>query len=508
MNAFNGKRIFIFQQRGWATTIGQFLAEKLTAEGAELGALTLKRTTHDFILKQTKPAYSLVISHDDIMSEPEKYLDNDTFTLAEICRELGIDSIWPIVYSLRNHVKSYKDKYYYSFKQNVSDEAIIDYVKAIYKCIRIVFKDFKPDLILTPNFVALPHIMFNLYAKKHGVPMIGVTDSKVQGNYIFTYDYQESTGPFHDRLDALNQGLLPPSPNLTRAKIYIQEFRTNFKAPETSRYLPQKTSFYRRLRHEIAPYYYCLRWFIDPQINVLKSTGITADYRPPHIILRDHYAHAYNKYRAENFGYYPLEKIGPAIYFPLQFQPESSIDVSAPFFNNQMETARQVAMSMPDDYTLIVKEHPAMIGYRPASCFEKLSRTVNVKLVDYRIPSQKILEKAALVVSPNSTTIAEAAFLHKPAIQLGNIGTLLKLPNVFHHTNFSTLASAIKTALAADLHTPEYERRLENYVTSAYDAGFNFDYIMAWETGKKDDLETLWVLYRSEIELAFGISVI
>jgi len=54
----------------------------------------------------------------------------------------------------------------------------------------------------------------------------------------------------------------------------------------------------------------------------------------------------------------------------LQFQPEASIDVMAPFFSNQIETARQIAMSMPDDYVLVTKEHPAMVELRPPSYLE------------------------------------------------------------------------------------------------------------------------------------------
>ena len=51
-------------------------------------------------------------------------------------------------------------------------------------------------------------------------------------------------------------------------------------------------------------------------------------------------------------------KLKSFIYFPLQFQPEEIIDVKSPFFSNQIETARQVALSLPGSYTLVVKDHP------------------------------------------------------------------------------------------------------------------------------------------------------
>ena len=180
-----GKRIFIFQQRGWAITVGQFLAKHLQEEGAILGALTIKPTTHEFITNQKEVRYEMIVSNDEIKSNPKKYLNGDTYPLSEICEALGVDSIWPIVGSARNHVHSYKDKYYYGFKQNVSDEEIVDYVMATYKSIRRVFNDFKPDVILSPTYGSIPHLMFNLMGKKTGIPMLVLTDAKVRGNYFF-----------------------------------------------------------------------------------------------------------------------------------------------------------------------------------------------------------------------------------------------------------------------------------------------------------------------------------
>lgn len=498
MNELKGKRILILQQRGWAITIGQPLAIRLYAEGCRLAAVTLKRTTHDFILKQQDVPYDLVINNDEIMDEPKKFLDDNPPSLKLICNDLGIDSIWPIVMSLRNHVRSYKDKYYYSFKQNVPDEEIIQYVQATYLYISRIFQEFKPDIILTPNFVALPHIMLNLYAKKRGIRMIGVTDAKVKGQFMFTYGFQDNEGPLFERLNELNGGRAD-SQNRNRAKKYIAEFRQEFKKPTHALDLEKKESLNKRIRHQLAPYRAIWDWYTKPQTNVLKSTGITLDYRPPRIILRDFYCEKRYRKAMENRKYTPLEKINKFVYLPLQFQPEASIDVIAPYFSNQIEIARLVAMSLPDDYTLVVKEHPAMVGLRPPSYIEKIARTPNVKLIDYHIPSDVVLKKADLVVSPNSTTLTEAAFYCKPAIQLGNLGTTLILPNVRKHTDMTTLSKTIKEQLNANYTAPEYERLLENYVAAVYDTGFQLDYIKIWEQGTTTEGDPLWKVYKEEI---------
>ncbi len=109
-----------------------------------------------------------------------------------------------------------------------------------------------------------------------------------------------------------------------------------------------------------------------------------------------------------------------------------------------------------------------------------------------------------MIISPSGTTIAEAAFFKKPVIQLGNLGTTLKLPNVFKHTDMTTMPQKIKEVLKVNLDTAEYERKLENFVAAVFDVTFDFNYIKAWENGT-EDLEKLWAFYKKEIENNFKI---
>ena len=71
-------------------------------------------------------------------------------------------------------------------------------------------------------------------------------------------------------------------------------------------------------------------------------------------------------------------------------QPELAIDVLAPFFTNQIEVARLIAMSLPDDYTLVVKDHPIMVGLRRPRYLDKIQKLPNVKLIDYSIKTPDI----------------------------------------------------------------------------------------------------------------------
>ena len=140
-----------------------------------------------------------------------------------------------------------------------------------------------------------------------------------------------------------------------------------------------------------------------------------------------------------------------------------------------------------------------MVGLRPPSYLEKVARTVNVKLIDYRVPTELVVKNSDMVICTNGTTLAEAAFYNKPAIQLGNFGTTLQFPNVVHHTDMTTLTQRIKEILKMDCRSPEYEHQLENYVAAVYDTGFDVNYIGAWEKGEKESMKRLCNIYKEQV---------
>lgn len=502
---FQGKRVLILQQRGWGINIGHFIAKRFQAEGARLAAITFKPSAHHFHSSQQEVTYDVLFNNDEVMRNPRAFLGNDDYTIEDINSALGIETIWPLVAASRNHVRSYGPHYYYSSKQNVSDDELILYVKACYKYLKKIIEDFQPDVFITPVFSELPHLMLYHLGKKIGLKAVFVADVKVQGLWITPNDPMESSGRFYHRVDELNGGAV--SGNTERAETYIREFRKKLKQPTYLKDASLKLSLFKKIRRELAPFRRIFEWYFVPntRMDCIPNLGVTLDCRPPHILLRDHYVHKQNVHDANHFPYYPFEKLNKFVYFPLQAEPEAVLDVAAPLFTNQLELARVIALSLPGDYTLAVKDHPAMLGFRSRQYLQKLSQTPNVKLIDYRISSQELLVHSSLVLSPNSTSLAEAAFYRKPAIQFGNQGTTLKLPNVIRHTDVGTLVQVINRELSRDLTFPDYERRLKNYVAAAYDTGYALDYINLWERGDTKDREAIWGMYRDAVGHAVGV---
>ena len=118
------------------------------------------------------------------------------------------------------------------------------------------------------------------------------------------------------------------------------------------------------------------------------------------------------------------------VYFTLQQEPESSTLVMAPFATNQVAQLRELALSLPADATLVVKEHIWALYGRPKGFYESIREIPNVVLVHPAASSLDIIRRADLVCVITSSAGYEAAVMGKPLIHLGHASTLFVLPHV------------------------------------------------------------------------------
>ncbi len=481
------ERIFLFQQRDWAIRIGDYLGEKLYEQNYELGCLTFKRSVHNTIKNNLKAKYSLILSHDEILEDTNNFIEDKLFTIEKLCKELNIDGIWQIVQSARHHVKNFNKKYYYSFFQNKNDSEIENYIKSLYFLCRKVERDFNPSIIFTPNFVSLPHIVFYLYFKKKGIKMLALSDSKVGNQQIFVTDYFDETGYFHDYLNKLENG-----EKSIKDRNKIEDFISKYHSDKIS-YLT--TLDLRTINTEIKNFIKIIlsiiRSIIYKDLNHIKNLGYTMDSQKPYILLRNYLSNIKNKF-LERFIKYDLFKENEEFAFmPIQVQPESSIDVQSINFSNQIETARKIAMHLPGDMKLYVKDHPFMYGLRNYSYLKKLQNTPNVKLINFRIDSKKIINKSSLIICATGTTIFQAALIKKPCIMLGKTGTLKRLPNVFALNSFLDLTKKIIELKNEKFESMNYTSKLYNYIEASFQTGFDSDYIKIWEKNLTSDLDII-----------------
>ncbi len=87
------------------------------------------------------------------------------------------------------------------------------------------------------------------------------------------------------------------------------------------------------------------------------------------------------------------------LYFALHMQPEFTTDVRAPFLTDQLALIQYIAKSMPPGYELMVKEHPAMKGYRELSYYRRLTEMHNVRLMSPSTDSHELIKASAAVLT-------------------------------------------------------------------------------------------------------------
>ena len=478
------KKILIYNGRDWGVAVGHKIALKLIEDfGCKVGCITSKESTNNFIKKKENFIYDYHLFLNDIVVNPEKFIlenknlipKNKELNLDFICEELGVDTIWPYTQLLRDHVRSFSEKFYYGFKQGENDDEIIKLIKTFYlMCVKI-YLEFKPDLMITPNYVSAQHVMLDLYFKKKNIKTISISSLGLKKIGIFTNSYNDQDCNFNKELDKLNSQELFLENDLEAKELIkntlndIKENKIILKKLNVKFFLKGLKYILKRIRRK----------------NIIKKNIQTSDSATLITNTKNFFSECFYINKINKFKFDKLENLNNFIYLPLQSQPEQTVDSYAPNFNNQIETARLIGMNLPKDYYLVVKDHPNMFGLRPPSYLDKIQRSPNVKLINYDISNYDILKKSKLMIGFSGSTFLEASLLNIPSILLGNVGTIERLPNVYKHNDISTITQKIIYILSVE-RDPKYNEKLLNYFKCALAHGMdveNYWNLWSWQDG-------------------------
>jgi hypothetical protein len=117
----------------------------------------------------------------------------------------------------------------------------------------------------------------------------------------------------------------------------------------------------------------------------------------------------------------PIE--GRYAFFGLHMQPESSIDVQAHFFSNQLQVIELMSRSLPPTHKLLVKLHKSDAPNYSATQLARLGSIPAVELVSPYADSFELIKHADLVFTIQGTIGLEAALLGKPLVLFGDSPT-------------------------------------------------------------------------------------
>lgn len=138
----------------------------------------------------------------------------------------------------------------------------------------------------------------------------------------------------------------------------------------------------------------------------------------------------------------------PFCLYALHTQPESSIDVQASFFSDQIALIRLIARALPASHMLYIKVHPTDVDGKSLAFYRELRRLPGVRLVDFSVDSRTLLERTTLLFALTGTIAYEAALLGKPVIALAD-NFFNRLPSVHTCLTPTALPSLVRQILAA-----------------------------------------------------------
>lgn len=108
-------------------------------------------------------------------------------------------------------------------------------------------------------------------------------------------------------------------------------------------------------------------------------------------------------------------------FYPLHKEPEVTLLVYSKPYLNQIEVIRNLARSLPVGMKLLVKEHPAALGYRGTGYYRKLLEIPNVLLVDPSVKSRDLVQASKLVAVISGSVGLEAVMMAKPVVVFGHV---------------------------------------------------------------------------------------
>jgi Capsule polysaccharide biosynthesis protein len=155
--------------------------------------------------------------------------------------------------------------------------------------------------------------------------------------------------------------------------------------------------------------------------------------------------------------------------FYLHFQPEAVTSVQAPYFINQNSLCEALAISLPGDMALYVKEHKASLGDRGPAYYRDLFLYPNVRLISPFVPGVELARQARFVATLTGTVGFEAIALNKPVLIFGD--TFYDIcPWIHKVKNLEDLASLVPRlcALEAGNTGPEAEAEIERFFASYF----------------------------------------
>lgn len=151
----------------------------------------------------------------------------------------------------------------------------------------------------------------------------------------------------------------------------------------------------------------------------------------------------------------------------LHFQPERTSVPEGLNYCHHWRGIFEVSQAIPDNFSLIIKEHPAMfrrrldLRVRDQFFYESTHNLPNVKIAPLWFDTFDLVDRASMIVTLTGTVGFEAIARNKPVLTLG-VAAYKDHPSVFNASSATDIRAAVHGALDFSRHSQS--NNLDHYL--------------------------------------------
>lgn len=344
--------------------------------------------------------------------------------LARYERELGGDAgLFGAIVADRRLFMGPDCAFTQDYRRRFTDDELLCILQRGLERIEALFERLKPDLVVSFICVTMLDYLAYLFAKARGVRFLNLRPTRIGDRVSFSRLLNDPS----PELTASYLRLLGGEESTFKeaARSYIQRVREEHGRyegvvrPSDKPALRANTSKFARLDRLVAAIHGYLAY---------RSSVAASDNHVPDPLRRLYFTAWRNpRQAARTRSFYRGRYLREAdlagmryVFFPLHTEPEVSLLVYGRPYVNQIEIVRMLAMSLPIDMVLVVKEHPWMVGKRSLAAYQKMLDIPRVRFADPALEARALVKQSDLVAVVTGSVALEAAMLDKPVITFGD----------------------------------------------------------------------------------------
>lgn len=394
----------------------------------------------------------------------------DLALLADYERRLGVPGgLFGAIVADRRLLMGPDCAYTQDYRRRFTDDELLCILQVGLLRLEELYRDLDPQLVVGFICVTMLDYLVYLFARARKIPYLNVRPTRVGDRVTLGSTLND---PTPELIRAYRKACTNGSPHIEAARAYLRRVRERHGRYEGV-VSPSDRPALKINRERRYPWQATAR--IWRNYRAYRNSAARTDNHVPHPLRSLCFGAVVNPWRARQVAhklagrYLTAEELKRTRYcfYPLHTEPEVSLLVYGRPFLNQIEVIRALALSLPIDMVLVVKEHPWMVGKRSLDAYRKLLNIPRVQLVNPAMEARELISGAAFVAVVTGSVALEAAILGRPVVTFGECPyNALPEAMVRRCKDLRSLPELVREMLT-QYHSDE--AALEGYIAAVYD---------------------------------------